>query len=102
MATDRIRIALQKTGRMAEDSLDLLKKCGLQVARSKDQLFCRIKELPIDVLLVRDDDIPNFVSSGICDLGMVGENIFAEMKAAGNGTFAASILERLGFSLCRL
>ena len=87
---------------MAEDSLGLLKNCGLHVDRSKDQLFCRIKELPIDLLLVRDDDIPGFVSNGICDLGIVGENVFAEMKAAGNGSFAATILERLGFSQCRL
>lgn len=98
---ERIRIALQKSGRMAEDSLNLLKNCGLHVARSRDQLFCRIKELPIDVLLVRDDDIPNFVNSGICDLGIVGENVFAEMKNAIEG-FSATVLERLGFSLCRL
>jgi ATP phosphoribosyltransferase len=99
---ERIRIALQKSGRLAEDSIELLKNCGLHVARSKDQLFCRIKELPIDVLLVRDDDIPGFVSNGICDLGIVGENVFAEKKAAGNGSFAATVLERLGFSFCRL
>lgn len=99
--TERIRIALQKSGRMADDSLNLLKNCGLHVARSRDQLFCRIKELPIDVLLVRDDDIPNFVNSGICDLGIVGENVFAEMKNALEG-FSATVIERLGFSLCRL
>ena len=101
VAPERIRIALQKSGRMAEDSLNLLKSCGLHVARSRDQLFCRIKELPIDVLLVRDDDIPTFVSNGICDLGIVGENVFSEMKA-GADTFSAVILERLGFSACRL
>src|SRR5262249_54192686 len=89
MTKKRISIALQKTGRMAEDSLNLLKNCGLHVDRSKDQLFCRIKELPIDLLLVRDDDIPGFVSNGICDLGIVGENVYAEMKAAGNGGFSA-------------
>jgi ATP phosphoribosyltransferase len=99
--TDRIRIALQKSGRMAEDSLDLLKNCGLHVTRSRDQLFCRIKELPIDVLLVRDDDIPNFVNSGICDLGIVGDNVFSEMKC-GAENFSATVLERLGFSQCRL
>ncbi len=101
MSTERVRIALQKSGRMADDSLNLLRNCGLHVARSKEQLLCRIKELPIDVLLVRDDDIPHFVSSGICDLGIVGENVFAEEK---NGTpdFGAVILERLGFSVCRL
>ena len=102
MTTERIRIALQKSGRMAEDSLGLLKRCGLRVERSKDQLFCRIKELPIDLLLVRDDDIPGFVSNGICDLGIVGENVFAETKAGGEDALGATILERLGFSQCRL
>lgn len=101
MTTERVRIALQKSGRLAEDSINLLKNCGLHVARSKDQLFCRIKELPIDVLLVRDDDIPNFVNSGICDLGIVGENVFAEVRC-GNEEFSAVALERLGFSYCRL
>jgi len=101
MTTERIRIALQKSGRLADDSLNLLKNCGLHVARSKDQLFCRIKELPIDVLLVRDDDIPNFVATGICELGIVGDNVFSEIK---NGTekFSAVVLEKLGFSQCRL
>ena len=101
MTAERIRIALQKSGRMAEDSLNLLRNCGLHVAYSRDQLFCRIKELPIDVLLVRDDDIPNFVNSGICDLGIVGENVFTEMKCSTED-FAAVVLEKLGFSQCRL
>ncbi|HEX4078492.1 MAG TPA: ATP phosphoribosyltransferase [Rhizomicrobium sp.] len=99
---ERIRIALQKSGRMADESLNLLRECGLHVDRSKDQLFCRIKDLPIDLLLVRDDDIPGFVSNGICDLGIVGENVFAEMKASTNGSLSATIVERLGFSICRL
>lgn len=101
LPTDRVRIALQKSGRMAEDSIELLKNCGLHVTRSRDQLFCRIKELPIDVLLVRDDDIPNFVNSGICDLGIVGDNVFSEMKCSTEN-FSAVVLERLGFSQCRL
>ncbi|MFY9288507.1 MAG: ATP phosphoribosyltransferase [Alphaproteobacteria bacterium] len=101
MSTERIRIALQKSGRMAEDSIELLKNCGLHVTRSRDQLFCRIKELPIDVLLVRDDDIPNFVNSGICDLGIVGDNVFSEIKCS-EPDFKATVLERLGFSTCRL
>lgn len=101
-AADRTRIALQKSGRMAEESLDLLRSCGLHIDRSRDELFCRIKELPIDLLLVRDDDIPGFVSNGTCDLGIVGENVFAEAKAAAGGVLPASVLERLGFSLCRL
>lgn len=101
MPTERIRIALQKSGRMAAQSCELLQKCGLHINHGKDQLFYRIKELPIDLLLVRDDDIPGFVSNGICDLGIVGENIFAETKEAMEG-FSASVLERLGFAQCRL
>jgi ATP phosphoribosyltransferase len=101
MSAERIRIALQKSGRLAEDSVNLLKNCGLHIDRTKDQLFCRIKELPIDLLLVRDDDIPNFVSSGICDLGIVGENVFAEKKHELED-FAATVIEKLGFSRCRL
>lgn len=102
MSQDRIRIALQKTGRLAEDSLALLKDCGLHIDKSKDQLFRRIKELPVDLLLIRDDDIPGFVSNGICDLGIVGENVFAERQASKNEDFTAVVLERLGFSKCRL
>lgn len=101
MSSPRIRIALQKNGRMASDSLSLLKKCGLHVAAAKDQLLCRIKELPIDLLMVRDDDIPTFVNNGICDLGIVGENVFAEKRLLSKA-FSVTILERLGFSRCRL
>jgi len=99
--TERLRIALQKNGRLAEDSVALLKNCGLHIARSKDQLFCRIKELPVDLLLVRDDDIPSFVNNGICDLGIVGEDTFSEIGLGTEG-FTAAIVERLGFSTCRL
>ncbi len=101
MSSERVRIALQKSGRMAEESIELLKKCGLRFDKHRDQLYCRIKELPIDVLLIRDDDIPGFVSNGICDLGIVGENVFAERRAE-HEDFSATILERLGFSQCRL
>lgn len=101
MTPERIRVALQKSGRMAEDSLALLKNCGLHIARSRDELFCRIKELPIDVLLVRDDDIPSLVNSGICDLGIVGENVFEEERGKTED-FSAILLDRLGFSECRL
>ncbi|MFA6280843.1 MAG: ATP phosphoribosyltransferase [Bdellovibrionales bacterium] len=101
MPSERIRIALQKSGRMADDSLALLKACGLHIAKSREQLLCRVKELPIDLLLVRDDDIPRFVSNGICDLGIVGENVFMEEQLSAQ-PLSASIVERLGFSRCRL
>lgn len=98
----RLRIAIQKSGRLSEDSFDLLKQCGLTVSRSRDALFGRVQELPIDVLLVRDDDIPAFVADGASDIGIVGENVFAEY-AAGQGHGALpDIAKRLGFSRCRL
>jgi ATP phosphoribosyltransferase len=97
----RIRIAIQKSGRLSEESLKLLQGCGLRIDRTKDQLLCRVKELPIDLLLVRDDDIPDFVNNGVCDLGIVGENVFAE-KGLANAGFKATICARLGFSKCRL
>jgi len=101
ISSERVRIGLQKSGRISDSSVALLKNCGLHVDRSKDQLFCRVKELPIDLLMVRDDDIPGFVSNGTCDLGIVGENVFAENKSATEN-FSARILERLGFARCRL
>jgi ATP phosphoribosyltransferase len=73
----------------------------LHLSRSKDQLFCRAEELPLDILFVRDDDIPSFVSEGVCELGIVGENVWAEQQADGLST-GAELLRRLGFSACRL
>lgn len=76
----RIKIAVQKSGRLSERSLDLLERCGLKLTQSKDQLFCFGENLPIDVLLVRDDDIPALVADDICDLGIVGINTMQEKR----------------------
>ncbi len=76
----RIKIAVQKAGRLSERSLDLLERCGLKFTQSKDQLFCMGENLPVDVLLVRDDDIPGLVSDDICDLGIVGLNTVQEKR----------------------
>jgi len=73
--TERLRIALQKKGRLAEDSFALLKKCGLRFSIRSGGLLARVKNLPIDLLLVRDDDIPTFVATGAADIGIVGENV---------------------------
>ncbi len=102
MRQDRLCIALQKSGRLAEESLALLKACGLHIARGKDQLLVRVREIPLDVLFVRDDDIPAFVSRGVCGLGIVGENVFQERRLEDSSGFHATILQRLGFSACRL
>ena len=78
MSEPRLRIALQKKGRLAEDSFALLKACGLRFAIRGGGLLARVKNMPIDLLLVRDDDIPTFVSNDAADIGIVGENVFAE------------------------
>lgn len=76
----RIKIAVQKTGRLTDHSIDLLERCGLKVTKSKDQLICYGENMPIDLLLVRDDDIPALVSDDVCDLGIVGLNVVEEKR----------------------
>ena len=98
----RIRVAIQKSGRLSERSLDLLKNCGLQFARSKDKLFWYGKDFPVDLLLVRDDDIPRLLLDGVCDLGIVGENIASEVMLERNGGVGLRQLRQLGFGQCRL
>jgi len=99
--TDRLRIAVQKKGRLADESFAMLKKCGLKFSVHGDGLLARVKNLPIDMLLVRDDDIPNFVASGASDIGLVGENVFAEEKLTAKIKHV-EIVCRLGFSRCSL
>lgn len=98
----RLRVAIQKSGRLSEQSLELLKKCGLQFIRSKDKLFWYGKDFPVDLLLVRDDDIPRLLLDGVCDLGIVGENIAQEVMLERNGGDGLECLRRLGFGHCRL
>ena len=81
----RLRVAVQKSGRLSERSLDLLKNCGLRFARSKDKLFWYGQDFPVDLLLVRDDDIPRMLLDGVCELGIVGENIAREVMLERNG-----------------
>ena len=101
----RIKIAVQKTGRLTEHSIDLLERCGLKLTKSKDQLICFGENMPIDLLLVRDDDIPGLVSEDVCDLGIVGLNIVEEkrenLKADGRDGQFKQIYE-LDFGHCRL
>jgi ATP phosphoribosyltransferase len=76
----RIKIAVQKSGRLTDHSLDLLERCGLKFTQSKDQLFCYGENMPIDLLLVRDDDIPGLVADDVCDLGICGLNVAEEQR----------------------
>ncbi len=101
----RIKIAVQKTGRLTEHSLDLLERCGLKFTRSKDQLFCYGENMPVDLLLVRDDDIPGLVSDDVCDLGIVGLNVVEEKRFSlehqGEQANYDKVFE-LDFGHCRL
>lgn len=100
--SDRLRIALQKKGRLAEDSFDLLKKCGLRFSIRGGGLLARVKNMPIDLLLVRDDDIPSFVANNAADIGIVGENVLVEEQLTSTTELDANIAMRLGFSRCKL
>ncbi len=98
---NRIRIAIQKSGRLSERSLALLQSCGLRFARSKDKLYWYGQDFPVDLLLVRDDDIPRILLDGVCDLGIVGQNIALEVVRECDGT-GLEELRGLGFGRCRL
>jgi len=76
----RIKVAIQKSGRLTDNSLELLSKCGLKYSRGKDQLICYGENMPLDILLVRDDDIPDLVQQDVADLGIVGLNVIEEKR----------------------
>lgn len=95
----RLRIAVQKSGRLADRSLDLVRDAGLRVIKGNNDLLYRVENYPIDLLRVRDDDIPTFVADGVCDLGIVGENVLEEGK---NGGTNAEVVMPLGFGRCTL
>ncbi|MFT3806403.1 ATP phosphoribosyltransferase [Arenimonas sp.] len=102
---DRLRIAIQKSGRLSEPARDLLARSGLSFRESRDRLFCFGDTLPIDLLLVRDDDIPGLIADGVCDLGVVGRNVLEEQageRSARGETRAFAVLRELGFGQCRL
>ncbi len=101
----RIKIAVQKNGRLTDHSLDLLERCGLKFIQSKDQLFCYGENMPIDLLLVRDDDIPGLVSDDVCDLGIVGLNVVEEKRQTltqNGGSALFKQVYELDFGHCRL
>ena len=98
----RLRVAIQKSGRLSERSQEVLKSCGLKFARSKDKLFWYGQDFPVDLLLVRDDDIPRLLLDGVCELGIVGENIAMEVMLERNGVSQLNCLRKLGFGHCRL
>jgi ATP phosphoribosyltransferase len=96
--TGRLRIAVQKSGRLAERSLDLMRDAGLRVIKGANELLYRVENYPIDLLRVRDDDIPTLVRDGVADLGVVGLNVLEE-KADG---VRPEVVMPLGFGRCDL
>lgn len=91
-----LRIAVQSKGRLNEDTMTLLQEAGIKVSSSKRTLLVQSVNFPVEVLFLRDDDIPQTVADGVADLGIVGENEFVERDED------AEIIKRLGFSKCRL
>ncbi len=105
MDEPRLKLAIQKSGRLTEPSLELLKHCGLNVSRGKDQLMAYGENMPLDVLFVRDDDIPDLVQEDVCDLGLVGRNVLEEkrLELAARGQAARfEPVRTLDFGRCRL
>src|SRR5690606_9558495 len=102
---DRLRIATQKSGRLSQPGRELLTRSGLSFRESRDRLFCYGEVLPIDLLLVRDDDIPGLIAEGACDLGFVGRNVLEEQRLGlirSGQQPAFGELRALGFGHCRL
>ncbi|MGQ0533606.1 MAG: ATP phosphoribosyltransferase [Caulobacteraceae bacterium] len=101
MNPQRLHIAIQKSGRLAEKSLDLIRDAGFRLVKSASDLAYSVENAPIDLWCVRDDDIPTFVADGVADLGIVGRNVLAE---GGYGSLKSGLAEvmALGFGRCRL
>lgn len=91
-----LRIAVQSKGRLYDETMSLLQEAGIKIGISKRTLLAEASDFPLEVLFLRDDDIPESVADGVADLGIVGENEYIERGAR------ASIVHRLGFSRCRL
>ena len=92
----KLRIAIQKTGRLYDDSIALLKECGIDLRNVKDRLKTESDNFPLEVFFFRDDDIPQYVEDGVADVGIVGLNVLHERCKE------AEIIEELGFGKCRL
>ncbi|HJF72922.1 MAG TPA: ATP phosphoribosyltransferase [Gallibacterium anatis] len=101
----RLRIAMQKSGRLSKESQELLKQCGVKINLNEQRLIAYAENLPIDILRVRDDDIPGLVFDGVVDLGIIGENVLEEeeLRRLSSGEEANyKMLTRLDFGGCRL
>jgi ATP phosphoribosyltransferase len=105
MDEQRLKLAVQKSGRLTDPSLDILARCGLKLSRGKDQLVGYGENMPLDVLFVRDDDIPDLVQEDVCDLGLVGLNVLEEKRLELQERGLAARFQQirhLDFGRCRL
>jgi ATP phosphoribosyltransferase len=96
MENGNLKLALQKKGRLSEKSLDLLRHCGLDIETYTERLIVTARNFKMDLLFLRDDDIPEYVQDGVADIGIVGEDILYEKQAD------VVVSERLGFGGCKL
>lgn len=92
----KLKIAVQKSGRLNEDSLQLLNDCGIRVDNGKDQLKVTVPNFPLEILYLRNSDIPQYLEDGVVDVAIIGENLLIEKQKE------VAIVERLGFSKCRV
>lgn len=102
MSADRLTLAVQKKGRLFEGSEELWKRAGVKLAYARDALLRRAENMPLDIMFIRDDDIPNFVASGACDYGIVGENVLYEIAARSPRVAKLEVALKLGFARCKL
>jgi ATP phosphoribosyltransferase len=96
MNSKKLKIALQKSGRLSEDSMNLLKKCGIRFTNGLGKLRSDAENFPLEIFFLRDDDIPEYVADGVADIGIVGENVLAETEKT------VETIEKLNFGKCRL
>lgn len=92
----KLKIAIQKSGRLNEESLDLLKSCGIKVDNGRDQLKVAVPNFPLEILYLRNSDIPQYLEDGVADIAIVGENLLIEQEKK------VDIVRKLGFSKCRV
>ncbi|EJL68236.1 ATP phosphoribosyltransferase [Chryseobacterium populi] len=92
----KLKIAIQKSGRLYEDSLQLLKDCGIFVNNGKDQLKVSVENFPVEIMYLRNSDIPQYLEDGVVDIAIVGENLLIEKQKQ------IEIIQKLGFSKCRV
>lgn len=92
----KLKIAIQKSGRLNEDSLKLLKQCGIKIDNGKDQLKVDVPNFPMEILYLRNSDIPQYLEDGVVDVAIVGQNLLIEQEKQ------VDIIEKLGFSKCRV